>query len=214
MPLSTLSNIICTSFSSTFPLSGLRFCVSCRLYSGFSPKNECVLVFSHWYLVDYLLGSSFHWLVIFSNPIICSCHLMQAVKAPRWDNSPAPDRYELWVTDGGGNTQAVILFPHLRPFYFDYALVKSFCELVILAVNAQLWRVFIKSCLDGRWNSGPAGDSSRLVALVIFIGGVTFAEISALRFLSAQVSHLLLVSLFCLILLWVTKTLSLSHWSR
>jgi hypothetical protein len=49
----------------------------------------------------------------------------QAVKAPRWDNSPAPD-------------------------------------------------------------SGPAGDSSRLVALVIFIGGVTFAEISALRFLSAQ----------------------------
>ncbi|CAK9858695.1 unnamed protein product [Sphagnum jensenii] len=33
---------------------------------------------------------------------------------------------------------------------------------------------------------GPAGDSSRLVALVIFIGGVTFAEISALRFLSAQ----------------------------
>jgi hypothetical protein len=83
-------------------------------------------------------------------------------------------------------TEAVILFPHLRPFYFDYALVKSFCELVILAVNAQLWRVFIKSCLDGRWNSGPAGDSSRLVALVIFIGGVTFAEISALRFLSAQ----------------------------
>jgi hypothetical protein len=93
-------------------------------------------------------------------------------------------------------------------------LCKSFCELVILAVKAQLWRVFIKSYLDGRWNSGPAGDSSRLVALVIFIGGVTFAEISALRFLSAQVSRLLLVSLFCLILLWVTKTLSLSHWSR
>lgn len=111
-------------------------------------------------------------------------------------------------------TEAVILFPNLCPFYFDYALVKSFCELVILAVNAQLWRVFIKSYLDGRWNSGPAGDSSRLVALVIFIGGVTFAEISALRFLSAQVSHLPLVSLFCLILLWVTKTLSLSHWSR
>jgi hypothetical protein len=45
--------------------------------------------------------------------------------------------------------EAVIPFPHLCPFYFDYALVKSFCELVILAVNAQLWRVFIKSYLDG-----------------------------------------------------------------
>lgn len=92
-------------FFSSFPLSGLRFCVSCRLYSGFSPKNEYVLVFSHWYLVDYFfIGQlqSFHWLVILWNPIICSCHLMQAVKAPRWDNSPAPDRYELWVPDGGG----------------------------------------------------------------------------------------------------------------
>ncbi|KAG0613466.1 hypothetical protein M758_6G104800 [Ceratodon purpureus] len=35
--------------------------------------------------------------------------------------------------------------------------------------------------------SGPGTDARRLIVLVIFIGGVTFAEISALRFLESQV---------------------------
>jgi hypothetical protein len=37
------------------------------------------------------------------------------------------------------------------------------------------------------WNSGPDTDARRLIVLVVFIGGVTFAEISALRFLESQV---------------------------
>lgn len=39
----------------------------------------------------------------------------------------------------------------------------------------------------GILNSGAGGDARRLVVMVIFIGGVTFAEISALRFLESQV---------------------------
>lgn len=36
-------------------------------------------------------------------------------------------------------------------------------------------------------NSHRVGDGRRSLALVVFIGGVTYAEISALRFLSSQV---------------------------
>nr|GMD30236.1 vacuolar protein-sorting-associated protein 33 homolog [Ipomoea batatas] len=36
-------------------------------------------------------------------------------------------------------------------------------------------------------NSDKVGDGRRSVVLVVFIGGVTFAEINALRFLSSQV---------------------------
>jgi hypothetical protein len=37
------------------------------------------------------------------------------------------------------------------------------------------------------YNSGSGTDARRLIVLVVFIGGVTFAEISALRFLESQV---------------------------
>jgi hypothetical protein len=36
------------------------------------------------------------------------------------------------------------------------------------------------------YNSGSGTDARRLIVLVVFIGGVTFAEISALRFLESQ----------------------------
>lgn len=40
----------------------------------------------------------------------------------------------------------------------------------------------------GRWGGGCAyREGERSLVLVVFIGGVTFAEISCLRFLSAQV---------------------------
>ena len=43
------------------------------------------------------------------------------------------------------------------------------------------------SGLNGDYSSGEVGDEERRrTVLVVFIGGVTFAEISALRFMSSQ----------------------------
>lgn len=47
-----------------------------------------------------------------------------------------------------------------------------------------LYRPFLSFCLP--WCAGQSRQASRQTVLVMFIGGVTFAEISALRFLSTQ----------------------------
>jgi hypothetical protein len=62
-------------FLQLFPFLGSGF-VSCRLYSGFSPKNECVLVFSHWYLVDYLLGSYSLFIDLWFSQILSFAHVI------------------------------------------------------------------------------------------------------------------------------------------